>query len=260
MYLKSTLKIKINDSASTLGQNAGYSAAEKIKSAISQNGFANIILATGTSQYETLNYLVGDPTIDWTKVTLFHLDEYIGIPVTHKASFRKYLTERFLSKVPALHSVHLIAADGDIDEVINYLSHQIITHPIDVALIGIGENGHLAFNDPPADFETEAPYLVVTLDEACRQQQVNEDWFDTIELVPKQAISMSIRQILKSKHIICSIPDLRKANAVCNSLQMEIHPSVPATILQSHPSCEIYLDEASASLLNSTDYSWYPVG
>ena len=238
----------MNDPAA-LGNASGKEAAEKIKEAISQKGVANIILATGTSQFETLQQLLGDKEIDWSAVKMFHLDEYIGLPVTHKASFRKYLMERFIQKVPSLRAAHLI--DGEVDPAseCKRLGQLILEHPIDVCLCGIGENGHLAFNDPPADFETTSPYIVVALDEACRNQQFGEGWFPTLDDVPKQAISMSIHQIMQSAHIICSVPDERKAKAVKDCLENEVSPLYPASILQQHPSCSLYLDKQSSCLL-----------
>lgn len=245
------MDIKKYDSPCQLGEAAGKDAARLIRAAVEKNGSANIILATGASQFETLNQLISEKDIDWSKVVMFHLDEYIGLPLTHNASFRKYLQERFLAKVPPLKAVYLI--DGETDPVAECerLAQLIAVHPVDVALVGIGENGHLAFNDPPADFETEAPYIIVQLDEQCRKQQMGEGWFPTIEDVPEKAISMSVKQILKSKHIICSVPDERKAIAVKNTLEQAVSNFYPATILQTHPGCTCYLDNNSASLLSA---------
>jgi glucosamine-6-phosphate deaminase len=234
-----------------LGQAAGRKAAAVINEAIAQNGQANVILATGSSQFETLNQLLQEK-IDWGKVVIFHLDEYIDLPLSHQASFRKYLQERFLDKVGPVGAVYLINGEARPQEECSRLGDIISKHPIDVALVGIGENGHLAFNDPPADFDAQEPYLVVNLDKACRLQQLNEGWFDTLEEVPLQAISMSIRQIMKSKHIICSIPDQRKAEAVRNCVENQVSNLFPASILQQHPNCELYLDKASASLLTTS--------
>jgi len=234
-----------------LGMKAGQAAANLIKKAIHEKGEANIILATGTSQFETLNQLLSED-IDWAKVHLFHLDEYLGIPITHPASFRKYLKERFIDKAGTLASYHLIDGETDPNEECERLGKLISDHPIDVAMVGIGENGHLAFNDPPADFETDKPYLLVNLDEPCRRQQLNEGWFASLEEVPLQAISMSVRQIMKSKHIICSVPDVRKAQAVKDCLENEVNPMNPASILQRHADCQIYLDSHSASLLTTS--------
>lgn len=242
------MKIKIAKNHTELGKAAGKAAAVNIRDAIQRKGMANIILATGTSQFETLKQLL-EEEIDWSKVTIFHLDEYIGIPVTHPASFRKYLKERFIDKIKDPGSIHYINGENDPEEECKKLGETIIKHPIDVALVGIGENGHLAFNDPPADFDTEEPYLVVELDQDCRRQQLNEGWFKKLDDVPKRAISMSIRQILKAKNIICSTPDKRKAVAVRNSLENIIDNQYPASILQQHPGFSIFIDEGSASLL-----------
>jgi glucosamine-6-phosphate deaminase len=234
-----------------LGKTAGNDAANLIRQAIDENGSANIILATGTSQFETLKQLISEPGIDWRKVVMFHLDEYIGLPITSNASFRKYLKERFIDHVTGLKQAHLINGEGNAALECNRLGKLMTGHPIDVALVGIGENGHLAFNDPPADFNTTEPYIIVQLDEACRKQQLGEGWFDSLEAVPKQAISMSIQQILKSKYILCSVPDRRKADAVKNCVEEPVSNLNPASILQLHPNCTLYLDESSAALLSS---------
>ncbi len=243
------MQIKIENDPVSLGQSAGKHAAELIRNAIAEKGAANIILATGTSQFETLRQLLQEKNIEWDKVTVFHLDEYIGIPETHPASFRKYLKERFIANVPALKAAHLVNGEGDPQAECVWLGDLIAQHPIDVALVGIGENGHLAFNDPPADFDTDEPYIVVELDEACRRQQFGEGWFKTVEDVPRQAISMSIRQIMKSKRIICSVPDERKAQAVRNCVKNPVSNLFPASILQRHEHCTLYLDMASAKEL-----------
>ncbi len=245
------MDINITQDPVELGKAAGAAAAQLIREAINVNGNANIILATGTSQFETLNQLIYEKNIDWSKVVMFHLDEYIGLPVTHPASFRKYLQERFLSKVPALKEAFLINGEVDAKAECIRLGNIITNHPIDVALIGIGENGHLAFNDPPADFETEQPYIIVTLDEACRKQQMGEGWFKSVDEVPQFAISMSVKQILLSRQIICSVPDERKAIAVKNTLEQSVSNLYPASILQLHPNCSFYLDRSSAALLSS---------
>lgn len=242
------MKIVISNNSQELGQAAGSEAADLIRRTISEKGKANLILATGTSQFETLGQLLKEEDIDWSKVTMFHLDEYIGLPVTHPASFRKYLKERFLENVPPLHDVFLIDGEADPETELSRLNQLISEHPIDVALVGIGENGHLAFNDPPADFDTEQPYLVVNLDEPCRRQQMNEGWFETLEDVPQQAISMSVKQIMKSEHIICSVPDARKAQAVSDSLLQNVSNEFPASILQTHPNCTCFLDQSSAGI------------
>jgi glucosamine-6-phosphate deaminase len=247
--IKSLEKIIISENAQQLGQSAGRMAATLINAAIKEKGQANIILATGASQFETLNTLLNE-NVDWSKVVMFHLDEYIGLPESSPASFRKYLKERFLEKVAPLKAVYLVNGEAEPQGECQRLGKIISEHPIDVALVGIGENGHLAFNDPPADFDTEEPYIVVDLDAACRQQQFGEGWFATINDVPRQAISMSIKQIGKSKHILCSVPDTRKAKAVKNSLQTEVSNMVPASILQLHADTTFFLDKFSASMLS----------
>ena len=234
-----------------MGAAGAAHAAEAIKQAIKEKGQANIILATGTSQFETIKSLVETHGIDFSKVTMFHLDEYIGLPANHPASFRKFLKERFVDKVSDLKAVHFVNGNADNPEQeCHRIGAIIATHPIDVALIGIGENGHLAFNDPPADFETEEPYIIVELDEKCRGQQLGEGWFETLEQVPRRAISMSIRQIMKSACLIVSVPEKRKAEAVKNGLEGKVTNMCPASILQTHPNCKIFLDDDAASLLS----------
>lgn len=246
------MELKIFKTAEAMGESAGHHAAREIREAIRKNGIANIILATGASQFKTLESLVSQPDVEWSKVVMFHLDEYAGIADTHPASFRKYLRERFLDKVSALKAVHFVEGDrGNLDEECRRLGEIISRHPIDVTLAGIGENAHLAFNDPPANFDTEEAYLVVDLDEACRRQQLGEGWFATLDDVPTKAISMSVRQILKSKVIICSVPDRRKAVAVKNSVEGGVSNMYPASILQEHPVCTLYLDDESAALLKT---------
>jgi glucosamine-6-phosphate deaminase len=244
------MKLIVSKNPKELGESAGKASAQLIKEFITKNGEANIILATGASQFETLNQLIQED-VDWSKVSMFHLDEYIGLPESSPASFRKYLKERFLDKVSPLKNAFLVNGETDPEKECDRLARLIEQNKIDVALVGIGENGHLAFNDPPADFETERPYLVVTLDAQCRQQQFGEGWFKSIDDVPEKAISMSIKQILKSKYIICSVPDSRKAKAVKDCLEGEVSNLFPASILQTHANCTLFLDEASAELLSN---------
>lgn len=231
---------------------AANAASAKLREAINTNGHASFIVATGASQFDFLNALTNDSSIDWTKTTMFHLDEYIGISVKHPASFCKYLQERLVDIVQP-GTVHFLNGETDDPQAeCDRLNRIISQHQIDIAFVGIGENGHLAFNDPPADFETEDPYIVVELDEACRQQQVGEGWFNGLDDVPTHAISMSIRQIMKSKTIICTVPNERKAEAVRNCINGDITPMHPASILQRHQDCTVYLDTGSASLLGTT--------
>lgn len=244
------MKVNILNSPKELGIAAGKAAGSLIRDTIAKKGNANIILATGSSQFETLKQLIAENDIEWDKVVMFHLDEYIGLSETSPASFRRYLKERFLEKVPPLKAVHLVNGEEDPKKECDRLRSIIENNPIDVALVGIGENGHLAFNDPPADFDSENPYLVVDLDEQCRKQQFGEGWFEKIDDVPTRAISMSVKQILKSKHIICSVPDIRKAEAVKNSLEQPVSNQFPASILKLHPDCQYFLDKFSAILTN----------
>ncbi len=254
MTLKNTMKPKIKTLVTKKKQESGIAAAiqgaKLIREALRKNGRANIIVATGASQFEMLDQLIKEPRIDWTRVTAFHLDEYVGTPITHPASFRKYLWERFVSRLPLpLAAFHYINGEGDAGAECRRIGAIIAKHPIDVCFAGIGENGHLAFNDPPADFKTKVPYLVVSLDEACRKQQMGEGWFKTLKQVPLQAISMSIHQIMKSKAIILTVPDVRKARAVKDCLTGSVTPRHPASILQRHKSVRCFLDAGSASLL-----------
>lgn len=235
-----------------MGAEAARTGAALIRQALTQNGQAHIILATGASQFDMLDRLVRAKDVDWPEVTAFHLDEYIGLPEGHPASFRKYLRERFARRLPEpIGQFHYIHADDDPEAECERLGRLITPVNIDVAFIGIGENGHLAFNDPPADFETDAPYLVVRLDEACRRQQMGEGWFDALEDVPQRAISMSVRQIMKANTLICSVPDERKAEAVREAVEGPVTPEVPASILQTHPNCHLFLDASSAALLET---------
>jgi len=246
------VNVQVLPNKSALGRDGARVGAELIRAAIRDRGRANIIVATGASQFETLASLVKELHVAWHRVTAFHLDEYVGLPITHPASFRKYLWERLHRLLPLpLVAFHYIDGEADPRAECRRLGSIIREHPIDVAFVGIGENGHLAFNDPPADFDTDEPYLLVHLDEACRKQQLGEGWFKTLGDVPAQAVSMSCRQILKSSHIICSVPDKRKAQAVRNTVEGPITPRVPASILQQHASTMLYLDPDSALMLRS---------
>jgi glucosamine-6-phosphate deaminase len=242
--------IKVLDDKASLARVAAEQAATAIRRAIVEQGQARVVAATGASQFEFLDVLTKIPGVDWKKVEVFHLDEYIGLPITHPGSFRKMLLEQLVRKV-GIQKVHLL--DGDVAspvEVGNRVGEELASAPVDVAFLGIGENGHIAFNDPPANFSTEEPYIIVTLDEACRRQQVSEAWFANLSAVPTQAISMSVRQILKSKEILGVVPDARKAKAVKACFAGEISPMAPASILRTHANATIYLDKNSASLLS----------
>ncbi len=233
-----------------MGAAAARHAARAMNHAIAVRGEANIVLATGASQFEMLAALV-EQAVDWSRVTAFHLDEYIGLAADHPASFRRYLKERFAEKITGLHAFHYVNGDAD-DPAAECarLGELVMDAEIDLACIGIGENGHLAFNDPPCDLETDQAYIVVELDEACRRQQLGEGWFASLDDVPRRAISMTVPHIMKAAVIVCTVPDERKAQAVRNSLEGEVTPVVPGSILREHPDCALYLDAPAASLLS----------
>ena len=243
------MKARISSTRQENGRLAAGKGAGLIRDAIRMNGQACIVLATGASQFDMLDSLVGED-VDWSAVIAFHLDEYIGLPESHPASFRRYLKERFCEKIhDEVREFHFIDGNADPDAECRRLADIIRARPIDVAFVGVGENCHLAFNDPPADFETDHPYIIVDLDEDCRKQQLGEGWFTCIEDVPRQAISMSIRQIMRSRSIICTVPDIRKARAVRMALEGPVTPDAPASILQEHDNCIVFLDEDAASML-----------
>ena len=231
-----------------MSRAAAAHAADILRAAIDANRSARLIAATGASQLAFLDALTAAKGIDWARVELFHLDEYIGLPIEHPASFRKYLLERLIRKA-GIARYHLLDGESDPFRIADEVGAEIEKAPIDVAFVGVGENGHLAFNDPPADFETERPYLVVTLDDACRRQQVGEGWFASIDDVPRRAISMSIRQILKSREIVAIAPERRKAKAIAACLEGDVSPLAPASILRTHSNATLYLDRDSAELL-----------
>lgn len=247
------VRVETFGNATEAGRAAAEHGARILREAVEREGRAAVVVATGASQFEMLASLVAEPGVAWEKVTFFHLDEYLGLPVRHPASFRRFLWERFHARLPVPpRAFHYL--DGEVPDAAaecGRVGGLIAQESIDVAFIGIGENAHLAFNDPPADFSTEEPYLVVGLDEACRRQQLGEGWFPTLEAVPRRALTMSIRQILKSRHLVVTVPDARKAVAVRDSLMGPVTPQVPASILREHPACTVFLDLASASLLPS---------
>jgi glucosamine-6-phosphate deaminase len=243
------MNIRVFDTKQELGRLAAERAAAAIGEAIARAGAARVIAATGASQFEFLDALTGKPDVDWGRTEMFHLDEYVGVSDSHPASFRRYLRERIVERVHP-RSFHFLAGDAvDPAAECRRVGALLARAPIDVAFVGIGENGHLAFNDPPADFTTVEPYLVVELDEACRRQQLGEGWFRSLDDVPRRAISMSIRQILKAREILCIVPDARKAKAVSECLEGAVSPLHPSSILQTHAATTVYLDRDSAALL-----------
>lgn len=247
------MKIRIFETKQEMGKAAAKEAARILINTIETKGEAVFVAATGASQLEFLENLTNTPSVDWSKTTMFHLDEYIGIPETHPASFTKYLKQRLIDKVHP-GAVYLINGNAeDPESECERLGKIISEKEIDVAFVGIGENGHLAFNDPPVDFDTERPYILVELNEVSRRQQLGEGWFERFDDVPRRAISMSIKQIMKSKNIVCTVPDSRKAQAVKDCLEGNISPDHPASILRKHERVFLFLDKNSAKLLKKSD-------
>jgi glucosamine-6-phosphate deaminase len=243
-----TVTIRTYVDRSTMSRAAARQAAQSLRATIGERGGARIIAATGASQFEFLDALTQAPGIDWKRVEMFHLDEYVGLPASHPASFRRYLLERLINRTGIVR-YHLLDAERDPGEIADRVGREVTRDAIDAAFVGIGENGHLAFNDPPADFATERPYVIVALDDACRRQQVGEGWFASIADVPSHAVSMSVRQILKSREIICVVPDARKAEAVRACFEGDVSPMAPASILRTHDNTVVYLDRDSAARL-----------
>jgi len=246
------MKINIYNNKKETSKKAALQAASILNKVIHQKGMATFIIATGVSQLDFIEYLITEGNVDWSKTRMFHLDEYIGLPETHPASLRRYLKEKFISKVDRIKEINFINGDAaDPQKECERLNQILKNEIVDIAFVGIGENGHLAFNDPPADFEIEDPFLIVNLDDKCRKQQVGEGWFDSIEDVPQQAISMSIKQIMKSKNIVCTVPGERKAQAVKDCLGSDkISPMYPSSILKKHKNCFVFLDFNSAKYLS----------
>ena len=246
------MEIHVLEDKNAAGEAAAEAGAERIRRALEARGTAVIVMATGASQFEMLEHLVRAEGVDWPRVTAFHLDEYVGLSPKHPASFRRYLRERFVERLPdPLAAFHGIQGDGpDPAAECARLQQRLAGKPLDVVFLGIGENGHLAFNDPPAEFDARTDFQVVTLDEACRRQQVGEGWFESLEAVPEQAITMTVPAIVRAKTLVCTVPEARKAGAVRRALEGPVTPEVPASILQQHPDCRLFLDRASAAGLS----------
>lgn len=244
------MQLQVFEDRKHMAKHAAEFGAEQIRQALAAKRHVHIIVATGLSQMEMLHQLTDAPGLDWRRVSAFHLDEYIGLSFQHPASFRNYLWKHFASRLPVpLAHFEYIQADSDAEKECKRLGAAIADVAIDVAFVGIGENGHLAFNDPPADFVSHEPYLVVSLDKACRQQQVGEGWFASLDDTPQQAITMSIHQIMQSHCIVCTVPEERKAAAVARTLGESISPHVPASILRQHQNAYLFLDAAAAMQL-----------
>lgn len=241
------ISVNVLPTPKALGEAAASSIADLLNKAIKEKGSARVILSTGASQFETIEALI-KKDVDWSKVEMFHLDEYVNLPESHIASFRKYLKERFVSHLP-LKAAYFVNGEGDIEKNIAELTAELRKAPVDVGVIGIGENGHIAFNDPPADFETNEAYKVVKLDERCRMQQVGEGWFGSIEEVPEQAITMCVKQIMACEHIVTSAPHAVKAEAIYNTITSPVTNMIPGTILKTHPDWKLFIDDESAKQL-----------
>ena len=246
------MKITLSENAVQLGQRAAVLTAEKLNAAIAENGSARLVMSTGASQFETIKELINQP-VDWSKVEIFHLDEYVDLPITHPASFRKYIKERFGDFVNA-KAIYYVNTEGDVDANIGALTEKLREKPVDVGLIGIGENAHIAFNDPPADFDNDNAYIVVELAEKCRYQQLGEGWFDSIDQVPTKAVSMTVKEIMKSRVIISCVPHSVKAQAIKDTLENELTPNIPATMLKKHDDFYLFVDENSASAVDIEKY------
>ena len=242
------MKLIINKTKEELGKASAMHAAKLVNEAIAKQGYARILLSTGASQFPFFVEFVKQD-IDWNKVEMFHLDEYVGISEEHPASFKRYLLDRFVNVVNP-GKAHLINGQKNPEETIAELTALLNEKPVDVGLIGIGENAHIAFNDPPADFNDQRAYKVVTLDERCLQQQIGEGWFKNVDETYKQAISMTCAQIMKCKSIISVVPYKVKAEAIYKTVTCDLTPEVPATLLKEHADCTIYCDADSASMLN----------
>ncbi len=244
------MQIKIAQTRASMGNYVAQQAADHLRSVLANQDEANLVVATGSSQFEVLDSLTKIKDIDWSRINGFHLDEYLGLPITHSASFCGYLKQRFVDRVPLKSFFYL---DGTLpnETLLKAACDRLRGRQIDLMLCGIGENAHLAFNDPPADFNIKEPYHIVALDEACRRQQVGEGWFDSMAQVPTHAISMTIHQILQSRRILCSVPDRRKAEAVQRTLEGKVTPDVPASALSHHSATTLILDVTSSALLSA---------
>ena len=246
---KDKLKVRIFNSEILAGKAAAEFVANHLNEVIQSKGYVNMILATGASQFAFLD-AIKTMDVDWSKITAFHLDEYKGLPETHPASFRKYLKERIIDIVKPGKMYYINGDAEDIDNEIERYEELLKAHPIDIACIGIGENGHIAFNDPGvADFADPRLVKIAQLDDACRRQQLGEGWFSSFDDVPKEAVSLTVSAIMNCKVISAIVPDKRKAEAVYKTLNAEISTECPATILRIHDDATLFLDENSASML-----------
>jgi glucosamine-6-phosphate deaminase len=246
-FYKDKLRVEIFGCKEDMGKDSATFVTGKLNQSIKEKGFANLILGTGASQYPLLDALL-KKEIDWSKINLFHLDEYIGLSDQHPASFRKFLKERIADKISPKNVYYLHGDADDIDDEIRRYEKLLKDNPIDVACIGIGENGHIAFNDPSvADFNDPVHLKVVVMDHACRMQQVGEGWFSTVNHVPEKAITLTITAIMNCKTLCCTVPDKRKSEAVYHTLSGEVSTSCPASILRNHGNAVLFLDSLAAT-------------
>lgn len=246
--------IRVHSDKAEVARAAATHAGQSLRRLLAEFGKVRLLAATGASQFEFLDALAAEMGIDWSNVELFHLDEYVGIGIEHPASFARYIKQRIVDRL-GINKFHLLDGSRDPHEMAGEMSAELSSAPINLAFCGIGENGHLAFNDPPADFEATEPYLVVELDEGCRRQQVGEGWFASLAEVPKRAITISIPWLLKTREILCVVPDGRKAEAVKNCLEGPVSPLAPASILRVHPNAHVFLDVESAGLLEMRPFA-----
>ncbi len=245
-FYKDKLKVEIFRTAAEMGTASAVFVSDILKKAIDERGSASLILGTGASQYPLHDELLLKD-LDWKKITLFHLDEYIGIDSNHPASFRRFLRERIAEKVFPGNVYYLNGDASDPEQEIKRYEALLKNNPVDVACIGIGENGHIAFNDPVvADFNDPEYLKVVKMDDACRRQQVGEGWFPSLADVPETALTLTIPAIMDSRYISCTVPDERKSDAVYNTLEKEINTSCPASVLRRHNNAVLFLDRFSA--------------
>ena len=242
------MQLRLIPDPATIATQVAEHGARILREALARHGEATLVAATGMSQLAMLHQLARAPGIDWARTTVFHLDEYIGLPATHRASFRRYLRERFLAHLPAQPAFVGIQGDApDIAAELARLNQLLASRRVDLGFAGVGDNGHLAFNDPPADFTVESPYIEVRLDDISRRQQAGQGWFDDIDQVPRRAISMSVRQILRCQHLLLTVTGAHKAQALHNTIEGPIDPACPASAVQQHALCTVYIDAAAAS-------------
>ena len=246
------LRVVIGDDLDDMARAAARDAGSVLRDAIAARGEANVMLATGNSQLTFLTALVAEPGVEWSRVRAFHMDEYVGLPPTHPASFQRYMRQRVAALVPLKEFHYLTGDTGDAAAEADRYAALLRAHPLDVCCCGIGENGHLAFNDPPfADFDDPADVKIVALDEASRHQQVGEGHFAALGDVPTHAITVTIPALLRAGRVLAIVPEARKARPVHDALYRPITTACPASILRQQAHATLYLDDASSALLEA---------